>query len=201
MAYVTVTQLQEYAGIEDDRHNGLLALLIERAQAHIEREVGFSFEASADTTRNLSAASIYRGGNVDGLTLYFPTWLYSITSITNGNSVAVASTEYVTLPRTAPYYGVRLKVSKSLRWELDANNDADDAIAIVGRWTYSTSAPADIQHACLRLALWYYRQRDSSTDMDRPLLAEGVTILPSSIPADVTAILSAYRWRGTGAGE
>jgi len=68
-------------------------------------------------------------------------------------------------------------------------------VAPLPKQASNTTAPVDIVHATLRLALWYYRQRDSSTDMDRPMLAEGVTILPSMIPADVVAILDAYRWR------
>jgi hypothetical protein len=196
MAYATVAELVAYAGIDRDRDNALLTSLIARAQATIEREVRFAFEAAADTTRNLDAASIRDGGNVDGLTLYFPTWCASITSITNGDGVAVASTDYVKLPRQAPYYGVRLKHSKALRWEPDSNHDTEDAIAIVGKWAYSTSAPADIVHATLRLALWFYRQRDNSTDMDRPLLAEGVTLLPSAVPRDVLDILESYTWHG-----
>ena len=196
MAYATVTQLQIYAGITDDRHNDLLALLIERAVATIDERIGFSFEAAADSDRNLDAAD-YPSGAVFGRTLYFGTWCAAITTVTNGDAVEITSDYYVTQPRNdGPYYAIKLLSSSGYTWEDDTNGDTEDAITITGRWAYSTTAPADIEHATLRLALWYYRQRDSSTDLDRPLLAEGVTIMPSQIPADVTEILDRYRWRG-----
>jgi hypothetical protein len=197
MAYATVAQLRDYAGIEDDRHDALLALFIARAQVVIDRHVGFSFEASADSTRYFDSSDTRKGGHVDGRLLLFDTWCSSITSVTNGDATVITSAYYVTEPRNGSrYYGIRLLTSSGYTWEAKSTtDDVEKAITIVGKWAYSTTAPADITHAALRLALWYYRQRDSSTDLDRPMLAEGVTILPSQVPADVLAILDSYRWR------
>lgn len=196
MAYTTAAELKVYAGINLAPDDGLLTTLIARAQASIDRYVGFSFEAAADSTRYFDARSTRYGGHVDGRLLLFDTWACALTSVTNGDGTVVASTKYVTEPRNgARYYGVKLLLSSGYSWEAQSDDDTEKAITVVGKWAWSTSAPADIVHATLRLGLWYYRQRDSSTDMDRPLLAEGVTILPSMIPADVTAILDAYRWR------
>ena len=197
MAYATVVQLQGYAGIKDDIHNGLLALLIERAVARIDERAGFSFEAVADSTRYLDASD-WPGGAVYGPTLYFDTWCASLTTVTNGDGTVIASTYYATLPRnTGPFYAIKLLSSSGYAWEDDSSGDPENAISIAGRWAYATAVPADIQHATLRLALWYYRQRNSSTDMDRPLLAEGVLVMPSQMPKDVTEIIDTYRWRGT----
>ena len=197
MAYATVAQLRQYAGITDDQHDTLLALLIARAQASIDRYVGFTFEVSADSTRYFDASSILRGGNVDGPRLYFGTWVCATpTTVTNGDTTVITSAYYVTEPRNAaPYYAITLLGSSGYSWEGKSTGDTENAITVIAKFGYSTSAPVDITHATLRLALWYYRQRDSSTDLDRPMLAEGVTILPSQIPADVTAILDAYKWR------
>jgi hypothetical protein len=197
MAYATVTQLQGYAGIEDDRHNGLLALLIERATATMDERIGFSFEAASDTNRSLDAAE-WPAGAVLGYTLYLGAWCASITTVTNGDGTVITSSYYVTEPRNSgPFYAIKLLGSSGYAWEGDGSGDTENAITVAGRWAYSTTAPADITHATLRLALWYYRQRDSSTDMDRPLLAEGVTIMPSQMPKDVVEILDRYRRRGT----
>ena len=170
---------------------------IARAQAYIDQYEGFTFEASADSTRYFDAASIRRGGNVEGLRLYFKDWICATpTTVTNGDTTVIASTYYVKEPRNAaPYYAITLLGSSGYTWEGKSSGDTENAITVVGKFAYSTTAPADIVHATLRLSLWYYRQRDSSTDLDRPMLAEGVTILPSQIPADVTAILDAYKWR------
>ena len=196
MAYATVTELQQYAKISNDVDNALLQSLVTSAVAYIEEHVGFSFEAAADSTRYLDA-STYPNGAVYGRTLYFGTWCAALTTVTNGDGTVITSDYYVTQPRnTGPFYAIKLLSSSGYTWEADSNDDPENAISIAGRWAWSTSPPTDIKHATLRLALWYYRQRDNSTDMDRPLLAEGVTILPAQIPADVTDILDRYRWRG-----
>jgi len=196
MAYTTASELKTYAGITEVVHDTLLASLIARAQATIDAYVGFSFEAAADSTRYFDAASVRAGGHVDGRLLTFDTWCCSITSVTNGDGDTVAATYYVTEPRNGSrYYGIKLLASSGLSWESQSDGDAEKAITVVGKFAWSTTAPADIVHATLRLSLWYYRQRDSSTDLDRPMLAEGVTILPSMIPADVMRILDQYKWR------
>ena len=197
MAYATVAQLRQLISTDKNVHDVLLAQLIARAQVYLDEEIGFSFEAAADTTRYFDAASILRGGNVDGPRLYFGTWVCATpTTVTNGDTTVITSTYYVKEPRNAaPYYAITLLGSSGYSWEGKSTGDTENAITVIAKFAYSTSAPVDITHATLRLALWYYRQRDSSTDLDRPMLAEGVTILPSQIPADVTAILDAYKWR------
>ena len=191
MAYVTVTELQQYAKISSDDDNSLLQSLVNQAVAYVEDYVGFSFEAAADTTRYLDADEA-----VAGRSLYFGAWCAALTTVTNGDGTEIASDYYVTQPRNSgPYYAIKLLTSSGYVWENDDNGDPENAISIAGRWAWSTSPPTDIKHATLRLALWYYRQRDNSSDMDRPLLAEGVTILPAQIPKDVTEILDRYRWR------
>jgi hypothetical protein len=195
MAYATLAELRQYAGISGTDHDALLTSLIARAQAKIDEHCGFSFEASSDTARTFDAAR-YPDGDTYGLALYFDTWCASITSIVNGDGTTITSSYYVTQPRNSgPYYAIKLKDSSGYVWEADSNDDTEDAITVTGRWAYTTTAPAQITHACLRLALWYYRQRDNSTDLDRPLLAEGVTLLPSAIPGDVLEILDHYAWR------
>lgn len=196
MAYASVALLKEYASIDADKDDALLYLSIARAQAMIDAYVGYSFEASADSTRYFDADSTRDGGHVDGRTLLFDTWCASITSVTNGDGTVVASTKYVTEPRNGSrHYGIKLLPSSGYAWEGQSDGDTEKAITIVGKWAYSTSAPADIIQTCLRLALWLYRGRDNSGDMDRPVLAEGVMILPGQMPADVVAVLDQYKWR------
>ena len=84
-------------------------------------------------------------------------------------------------------------MNEDYTWEFD---DSDDEISIAGTWGYSATPPADIAHACVRLAAFLYRQKDTSADIDRPLMTgDGVTIMPSAIPQDVKSILDNYRRR------
>lgn len=55
------------------------------------------------------------------------------------------------------------------------------------------SIPADVEQATLRLVAFLYRQRDNSSDIDRPVLtSDGVTIMPSNLPQDVQQLLRNY---------
>jgi hypothetical protein len=192
MAYcVVATDLKPYLGIAaatvtDDT---LLAQLVTRAQAMIDTYCGRVFEASADSTKYLDAIE-----NVDKTTLYLSNVgdLCAITTITNGDDVEVESDEYVTQPRnTTPYYAIKLLASANKAWTYD--DDPENAISIEGRWAYSTTAPADITHACTRLAAWLYAQKDTAGEMDRAIVAGNATILPARLPSDVIEILKPYR--------
>ena len=133
MAYATAADLKLYAGIEANTDDGLLTLLLARAQAAIDLRVGFAFEASSDTTRYFDAAPTSAGGHVDGRLLLFDTWCASITSVTNGDGTVIASTYYVTEPRNGSrYYGIRLLASSGYTWEAQTDDDTEKAITIVG---------------------------------------------------------------------
>jgi hypothetical protein len=190
MAYATLSDVRAYLGLQttETKDDTLLQALLERAQKMIEERTHRVFEAAADSTRYFDAV-----GDVEGQTLYLDEDLCAITSITNGDGVAVSSSEYVTDPRNeTPWYAIRLKVSSSKVWTYQT--DPEKAISIVGKWAYSTSAPKDVVQATIRLAAWLYRQRGSSSDIDRPMVTgEGVTILPSALPKDIQDVIETRR--------
>jgi hypothetical protein len=196
MAYTTAAEVRSYLVTTSAVHDTLLTALIARVQQRIDSYVGFSFEAAADTTRTFDARSIYKGGHLDGRELVFDTWCCQLTSVTNGDGTVIASTYYVTEPRNrTPFYSIKLLSSSGYAWESDSNGDPEGAISLVGRWAYSTTPPDDIKHAAIRLVTWVYHQRSNQTETDRPLLAEGVLIMPSQLPRDVLDILDGYAWR------
>jgi hypothetical protein len=192
MAYTTVDVLREYLGLTASDDDGLLEVLIQRAQTAIDTATGRTFEAGADATRRFSV-----GDDTEGSLLILDADLCQITSIitdADGSSpVTLATTDYITHPRNrTPYYAIRLRSDSDEDW--DYTNAAEMGITITGRWAYSLTAPADVQQACIRLASWYYRQKDSSNDLDRPILTgDGVTVMPSSVPHDVQAMIKHYR--------
>lgn len=188
MAYTTADDLRSYLGITDTGDDVLLTSLIASAQEMVDSYCGRTFEAAADTTRTFDAYN-----DVDGATLYLDEDLFSITTVTNGDGVAVSSSEYTTEPRNrAPYYAIRLLPSAGKNWEAQADGDNQDAISVAGRWAWSLTPPADVVQATRRLAAWLYRQRDNA-DMDRAVVAGTATILPSAIPADVMTFLNPRR--------
>jgi len=189
MAYIDAATLKRYLGIGVSTDDTLLGECITRAQAMIDAHTGRTFEAAAASTRYFDAEADL----VDAYTLHLDYDLCSITTVTNGDGVVVAASEYVTKPRNVtPYYEIHIKASANKYWTYE--DDPENAIAVNGKWAYSASAPADIVQAAVRLAAYLYRQKDNmGGDQDRPVIVgDGVTLLPARIPADVRDILSPY---------
>jgi hypothetical protein len=187
MSYATAVQVKEYLGISgtvvDDN---LLDDLIERAEGLIDAYTGRSFEST-------TATKLFTSDSIDGqdLLLYGED-LLTVTKLTNGDGVEIAAGSYRLFPRNdSPKWLIRLDESKS--WNF---SDSDSEISVEGTWGYSATAPADIIHACIRLAAFLYRQKDTSADIDRPMITgDGVTIMPSALPVDVTRVLDRYKRR------
>lgn len=183
MAYATIADMREYLGLVETDHDGLLARLVDAAQKHIETETGRVFEVASDTTRYLDSDAI------DGRDLWLGADLCAITTVTNGDSVVIAGTNYTTRPRNlTPYYLLKLDVGSSYLWD-----GTTGEIAIVGKWGYSLVAPDPIVQATIRLAGWMYRQRDNAGEGDRPIVTGNATILPNRLPADIEALIAPYR--------
>lgn len=187
MGYATVTQVKEYVGISETfSDDNLLTDIIERAQGLIDAYTGRVFEAA-------TATKYFDSAHIDGqdLNLYGED-LLSVTTLTNGNSAVIASGDYRLFPRnSSPKWGIKLDEGKS--WSFA---DGDSEVSVAGTWGYSATAPLDIQHACVRLTAFLYRQKDNSADLDRPMITgDGVTIMPTNLPVDVTRLLDRYKAR------
>jgi len=180
--YATLTDLTAYLGIDESTaDDGLLLQLLERAQAAIDGMCHRQFEAASDSTRR------YDFRSVDCSTLYLDADLCAVTSVVNGDGITIGASAYTTEPRNmTPSYALRLRDVVGLAWD-GWNSD----IAVTGKFAYSTTAPADIKHATVRLAAWMYRQKDNTAG-DQAMIAGDVTILPSRIPSDVEAMLMPY---------
>jgi len=177
----TVEELREYLGITATGDDGLLDGLLRTALAIIEARVDRRFMAVTET-RTFDAP--------DGDRLDLGGDLLEIVTVALDEA---AVTDYVTSPRgSGPFYALRR--SGVARWAGTATWGSPSTVTITGRWGYSESLPDDIRHAVLRLAAFLYRQKDTSADLDRPLMAEsGHIILPGRFPADVAAIVDRYR--------
>lgn len=193
MSYCSLADFKAYRGIATatTTDDTLITTLLAAAQAMIDRHCHRTFEASADATKHFDGVENVWGPGRRTLWLGGAD-LCAITSVTNGDDTAVAPTDYVTEPRNStPYYALTLKASKGIVWTYE--DDPENAIAIVGKWAYSVTAPADIAHACKRLAAYLYDQKDNAADLDRPMVINGnTTVLPARMPADVKDILAPY---------
>ena len=197
MALVTTAIVKTYLGVSSSGDDALIDDLVENAQSVIETFTGRVFDVSSATVKKFDAQK-----DVKGRSLFFPEGLELAaepTSVTNGDSTSlVADTDYIVKPSNAyPSYGLTMLQSSSNWWQGKSNGDMANAISINAKWGYSVSGsvPNDIVQAATRLSAFLYRQRDTNSDADRPLIVDGVTILPSSLPHDVERILMPYVMR------
>ena len=199
MAYATTAQVKTYLDISGSGDDTLIGDLIDRAQQMIDNEfAGIVFEASTNTERTFDSSR-----DVEDGTLFLDYPLVSINSITNGDTDVLTTSEYTTEPRNrAPYYAIKLLPSAGLYWQTNSSTgDSEDAITISGKWAWSTSADSDIEHMCIRLASYLYRQRDNAVDLDRTVIAGNATILPGQLPRDIIQMVKAHPawyWNGSG---
>ena len=193
--YASLADLKTYLGVGTTTDDALLSQCLSRAQGFIEAQTGRVFEASADTTKTFDAtACVLADEEGRQLTLYLDGLdLCAITSVTNGDGTTVASSQYVTEPRTTtPYWALRLKANASVAWTY--SDTPEGAISIVGRWAYSTSAPADVAQATVALAAYFYRQRGAeATGMEPVMSGSGVVMMPPRLPDVVKTVVQKYQ--------
>ncbi len=186
MAYALLSELRAYlfaggttAPATDD---ALLTAFLARAQAAIDVIAGGrSFEATTATKKFDLPDDEYL--DVDDL--------LSITTLTNGDGAVIPSSAYVLYPlNLTPKRLIYLKPTSGYAWLPDNDGNDMGCITIAGAWGYSATAPDYIKQACIRLAAWMYRQKDTSADVDRPLMTgDGGVVMPSALPKDVLELL------------
>lgn len=193
MAYATAADLRAWLKIASTSDDTQLGNAVTRAQQYIETETGRIFEAAADTTRTFTPLHLSRGGDLlDPDTLQFDTDLCALTSITNGDLVAISVSDVKLLPlNRRPAYAVRI-VAGTAAWSYSTTPWG--AVSIVGRWAYSTTPPADIVDATLALGAHLYENRDQSSYRQAAVMsADGAPIIPPGMPSIVTRAIRQYR--------
>ena len=192
MAYITSTDVKVFGGLADSDsfEDVLLAVLIPIAQQLVDTFTERTFEYT-----NTSDASVSKTfdalRDVSGRTLYLDQDLHSIRSI-SVDGVAISSDSYVTEPRTdAPFFGITILGSSSDSW--DYGTDAENAIVIDGHWAYSQTPPEDIKVATILTVEYLMKLRNSDLALTAPIVADGITIMPSQLPSLVRMILAKYR--------
>ncbi len=189
MAYCTLAELTTYLGVSDSDDDALLGPIIDRATAIIDMRCKRTLVATSTSTRNFTI-----GRDTQGPHLFFDDVCAAITQVLNGDTsnTEVTSAQYVTKPsNVGPFYAIKILRSASKVWQY--TTDPEDAIAVTGNWGYFATLPDEVKHFCIRLSAFLYRQKDSSLDMDRPILTDaGVTLLPAGLNQDLTLLVKAY---------
>ena len=199
MAYCTVTEVKQYANINEAVDDAIIAELIDRVTLAMDAAARRTLVTATDTDRYFTV-----GRDTEGYTLYFDDVCASVTTVLNGDASAteVTSAQYALLERNyPPYYGIRILSSAGKVWEY--NNDPEDAIKVTGKWAYysaaalPTNVPDDIRQICIKWTAARYRGRSHTGEGDRPLLTDmGVTIMPGGMPREVAEDMRPYIRRG-----
>ena len=187
MAYIDIAEAKNYiGGISGTNDDLLIEGIIDAAQAFINGYTNRVFDAVDGVGRTFGMQDV-----VDDM-LILDRDLSAITSITNGDSDVLTTSEYVTVPANdTPYYAIKLRKFSNLYWTY--TDDPEDEIVISGAWGYSETPPDDITQACKDIVKTVYRSRDSNADAGRTIISGGVIITPAEVPKMTLLTLNRYR--------
>lgn len=191
---ITLNEVKTYKGLEDADDDALLTVLIEATQDWFNRECKRTVFAETDTTRYIDAI----GEHLDGLDMYVSQIgdLCAITSITNGDGVAVSTNEYTTYPKVLtveePVFNrIRLLPSSNKYWTY--TTDYENAISITGKWGLFATAPASLKQMLKRLTLYAYKVKDTDAFETIVIPDAGMIQAPTGFPVDVARMVRLLR--------
>jgi len=129
--------------------------------------------------------------------------LLAVTTLTNGDGVAITSTEYNLLPKNGPHYWfIKLKSSSTTLWQPSTNGDTESVVTVAGSWGYvnrTATTPASVKailnttDACLAIALAAYKKRYGiGVEGVATVTGAGVVITPRGIPTEAKQLLTPY---------
>lgn len=190
MSYANLSVLKQYMGISatTTTDDVLLQDFLDRAADWIDNHTGYNFWPETETR-------YYEDDATDDRILYLDRGLVSVTTLTNGDDDAttITSSDYWLLPRQGgpPYYAIRLKSDTTTTWEFDV----DCWVSVAGTWGWSSTPPAPVVQANIRLAAYYYAQKDAPVFETTVFPDSGVITVPTGVPVDVKQMLEPYRKR------
>lgn len=181
MAYCTNTQIKTALNITVADYDSQLTTLAATVSSRIDQLYNLpdaGFAVSADATRKYGPDD-----TCDGV-LLLDAPLLTVTSITNGDGAVLASGQYRLLPLNAQRSWSIVPLSGYL-WQWVP----DGLISVVGKWGWSTTAPATVVEACTMYAGWLFKRyqgalQDATANQDLGQLVYG-----EAIPKQVLALL------------
>ena len=159
--------------------------IIEAASRFIDTETGRTFYARTET-RSFDVPG--------GRELRLDDDLLTITTLTNGDDIVIADTEYILLPANIdPKYAIVLKSTSSIIWQPDSNSGTEQVIDVAGTWGWVATHPDNIKRACLMIATDYYDKREGQGVTTTTVTAGGVLIKAAGVPDAAMRIINSFR--------
>ena len=187
--YATLEEYKAWAKVDssDSADDLVLEDLIEEASRDLDRGTARRFYASTET-RNFDHPP-------QGRTLKLGTDLLSVTTLTNGDDVVIAASDYILLPANeSPKYAIKLKQSSTVGWTLDSSGNSEQVIAVAGSWGYIATTPKDINIACMAIAKSQDQKRSGqNVGGTATITAAGVVISPEGFPRYAADVIRKYK--------
>jgi len=130
--YSMVTRGQAANILTDTTDDSLIETMIQNVSRYIDSKCVRKFYPHYET-KYISVPEDYTDLSI----LYFGDDLLEVTSITNGDTVVVTSTQYNLLPKNYyPKYAAKLLTSASITWNATGAGDNDFSISVDGLWGF-----------------------------------------------------------------
>lgn len=188
MAYCTLDDVKEYLSITETTDDALIEQSILAAKAAIDRYCGTIFDVSTDSTQHYDC----RSSLISGRSLHLGREILAAapTTVEVGG---VDVTDAVKVYGTAPYWQLVLSGVSGYSWRDSSDEDPEDAIAITGKWGYSTTPPDDVKQAAIIWSAHLYQIKDAAPDGSIALSTREQQQRVVAIPENVQALLNPYR--------
>ena len=213
--YTTVTALGADLGVNSAVDDALLARFITAASTFMDQychrrfysrtetrvfDVPFPIYAPSFINYPSQGSSFYPRAQVP---LFIDDDLLTVTTLTNGDSTVIASTDYKLYPlNDLQKQFIQLLPTSSVVWQTTALGNPLGAISVAGTWGYvNRNATDDLtlevvaitEQACKEIAKRFYERRGFAGDFDRPAVTPyGVVLKPADLPRSVYEMLAPY---------
>jgi len=170
----------------DAADQDVIADMITETSRDIDRETGRTFYARSET-HYLDVPY--------GRYLWLDDDLLTLTSLTNGDGVAIPLTEILQFPANAtPKYKLTLKAYSDYTWQESTSQGREQALIAVGTWGYCVDTPADIRKACKEAVVSAYKRRFGNNITEgSTITAAGSIVTPSGWPKSVWDTVRRYK--------
>jgi hypothetical protein len=186
--YATLDGYKGFADIDstDTDDDAAIEKIIEGVSRYIDLKTQRRFYALTDT-RFYDRPS--------GRELELDDDLLTITTLSNGDGVAIASSDYNLIPRNdPPYRAIRLTETSTIFWTLDDEGNSEFVIDVAGTWGYVAAHTDDIREACLMTTQSFVKRRfGDNVSGQVKITAAGVVITPQDVPSAAADIINIYK--------
>lgn len=188
--YASLSEFKAYKSIDstDATDDTVIEDIIEAVSRYFDLKTGRTFYARTET-RYFDVPA--------GRELMLDDDLLTVTTLTNGDGVVIANTEYDLVPKNgAVHFAIRLKQMSAVLWQSDAYGNTESVISVAGTWGKAATVPDQVKEACLEVAANVYGRRSGQgTDGSANITAAGMVVYPRDIPGWVRDMLDTYKRR------